>query len=172
MISTEHIIGFVIFFITYRFCIPLAVLFHEWGHALAALFMGAQHITVQWGQPSPQSPPIRLGRIQFKSAFLQRRGLRYGFCHYSSEGMSQKKIATIILAGPLSNLTFALASGSILFTQNMPYYYQFTLAACLVAHARLTLFNLIPLTVRDASGTLQANDGKQLCQLFKDKQEA
>lgn len=82
---------------------PLVTLIHEMGHAVAALALGREPVSVRVG-PAPARLRLSVGRLRL---LLGLRGGFYGFYEYDDRGLSRAARSIVIAAGPLASLVLA-----------------------------------------------------------------
>ena len=147
---------------------PFIVLLHEMGHAVPALIMTSQPVTVyigSYGDPR-RSKQFRLGRltIWFKISLFWKTGL----CVIPQQDMSRWQRALFVLGGPIASITIATIGCYFIFNYDLHGLLKaFFIAFTFFAAADL-LLNLIPnsTTIYLHNGKVAYNDGQALKMLW------
>jgi hypothetical protein len=159
-----------IFFISIYFVRPLTVLIHELGHAVPALILTRQKVTVFVGTYGSTKGCIQLplGLIIIYFHYIPF-GWNKGVCIPESKNISVDKQIIYTLCGPIASLL--VAAGVLLLrpTQDGYSYMGFFLILFLCSAVFDLFHNLIPnpkpITLDNGSQTY--NDGKSLSRLFQ-----
>ena len=155
----------ILFMITW----PFTVLFHELGHAIPAILMTKEKVSIyigSYGDPG-KSLKLKFGLLEvwFKyNPFLWKRGL----CVPSAEEISINKQIIYILTGPLASTMTAIVACYIAFSFDI----HSSIQLFLIVFFASSIFDLVtnlspnstPIKLHD--GRLTYNDGYQLKQLF------
>lgn len=151
---------------------PLTVLFHELGHAIPAILLTNDHVTLyigSYGDPK-KSLTLRIGRVEF---FFKYNPILWnlGLCVPHSKEISVNRQIIITIFGPLTSLllgTFFCYTAFILDVHGS----LKAVSVFLLGSSILDFFiNVVPRDepIQLYDGTIVYNDGQQLKQLFKYK---
>lgn len=157
------------FFLVLAIIRPFTVLFHELGHAVPALLMTKEKVTIylgSYGDPN-KSLHFNIGRLEFWSKYNPFTW-RAGLCIPSSTDMSYNQRIFFILAGPFASLIIASIACYLTFAFEL----HGSLKIILVIFLGSSIFDLYvnlkpsakPIALYD--GNLAYNDGYRLKQLF------
>lgn len=148
---------------------PFTVLFHELGHALLAILLTKQKVTIyigSYGDPK-SSIKINLGLLTIFFRF-NPFAWRLGLCVPSAKSVSIKRQIVYTLAGPIASLIIALIACYFTFANDLHGFLKLFLIVFLGSAFLDLLVNLIPnetpITLYD--GSITYNDGYSLKQLF------
>lgn len=151
---------------------PLTVLCHELGHAIPAILMTRQPVSIyigSYGDPKKSLHfSIGLLDVWFKyNPFSWRLGL----CVPSSKQISINKRIIYTLTGPLASFVIALAASYLTFTFDLHGFFKFILTIFLVSSVVDLFSNLLPkqTPIKLYDGRVAYNDGYQLKQLLQYK---
>ena len=121
---------------------PLAVLIHELGHAITAVLLSGQRITLQIGQPDDRGT-VSIAKIDL----LLGRGTHPAHIRVLPDRLSRARLICIFLAGPVASLLFAV--GLVLLAVMVgPSGTAFVPVAIAAGAASLLLLNLVPFEQR------------------------
>jgi hypothetical protein len=117
---------------------PLAVLVHELGHAVAAVLLSGQRISLQVGQPD-DGGAVSIGKIDLRLG----RGTHPAHIRVLPDRLSRARLISIFLAGPVASLLFAVALVWLAVAIG-PSRTAFVPIAIAAGAASLLLINLVP----------------------------
>jgi tetratricopeptide (TPR) repeat protein len=148
---------------------PFTVLLHELGHAIPAIIMTKQPVSIYVGSYGDPKNSLHF-RVGLLGIWLKYNPFlwRLGQCVPSAKQISTNKKIIYTLTGPLTSFVFALVACYFTFAYGFHGYVKLILVIFL-GSAILDLFvNLIPRAepVRLYNGSLSYNDGYQLKKLF------
>lgn len=159
----------VAFFLLISILHPFTVLFHELGHAIAALILTKKKVTAYIGSygDASRSLKLRLGRLELilkYNFFIWHRGL----CVFSPTGLSIPKSLLIIAAGPLVSLVLGTAGCLLLIFVGKADFIKITGIALLLISIYDFAINMYPrkTPICLSNGNYIYNDGEQLSRLF------
>lgn len=132
--------------------IYLGVLLHEMGHALAALLVTRQTVTLQVGT-SDRNVRFSFGRL---TAFLGLAGFRYGATRYDRSRESIGVQRWVIAGGPIASLCVTVFLGLSLWRFEPWSWIWVALLAFFVANFRILIVSLWPIEypAPDGSGDI------------------
>ncbi|MES2381006.1 MAG: tetratricopeptide repeat protein [Bacteroidota bacterium] len=148
---------------------PFTVLFHELGHAIPAILMTRQTVSIyigSYGDPKKSLHfSIGLLDIWFK---YNPFSWRIGLCVPSAEKISIKKQIIYTLTGPLTSFTIAIVTCYLTFAYDLHGLLKLILIIFLVSSIFDLFVNIIPSNepLQLYDGKLVYNDGYRLKQLF------
>jgi hypothetical protein len=87
--------------------VPLVVLIHEAGHAIAALVLRRRVAELTVGDDDPLLT-MRVGRFRVRLGAITGRGDVAGFVRYDGLGADARSTFVIALAGPMASLAGAV----------------------------------------------------------------
>jgi Zn-dependent protease len=90
--------------------VPLVVLIHEAGHAIAALVLRRRVAELTVGDDDPLLT-MRVGRFRVRLGAITGRGDVAGFVRYDGLGADARSTFVIALAGPMASLAGAVLTG-------------------------------------------------------------
>lgn len=151
---------------------PITVLFHELGHAIPALLMTREKVSIYIGSYGDKKNSfclkIGLFDIWFKCNPLY---WRFGLCVPSSKQISISKQIVYVLAGPFTSLVIAAVACYIAFTFDLHGFLKLVFVIFLGSSVFDLFQNLIPrntpIKLHDRRSAY--NDGYRLKELFKYK---
>lgn len=117
---------------------PIAVLIHELGHAVTAVLLSGQRITLQVGQPDDRGA-VSIGKIDLRLG----RGTHPAHIRVLPERLSRARLICIVLGGPVASLLLAVALVWLAVTVG-PSGTAFVPIAIAAGAASLLLLNLVP----------------------------
>jgi tetratricopeptide (TPR) repeat protein len=148
---------------------PFTVLFHELGHAIPAIFMTRQQVSIylgSYGDPK-KSLNFAIGHLDvwFKYNPFSWQG---GLCVPSAKEISIYKQIIITLTGPLSSFFIATIASYTSFTFDLHGSLKLILVVFFISSIFDLLINLIPnnTPIQLYNGSMIYNDGYKLRQLF------
>jgi Clp amino terminal domain, pathogenicity island component len=121
---------------------PLAVLFHELGHAVTAALLSGQRISLQVGQPDDRGA-VSIGKIDLRLG----RGTHPAHIRILPDRLSRMRLVCIFLAGPVASLLLAVALVWLAVAIG-PSRAAFVPIAIAAGAASLLLVNLVPFEQR------------------------
>ncbi|MCC5916022.1 MAG: tetratricopeptide repeat protein [Cryomorphaceae bacterium] len=155
-----------LFFIFMR---PFTVLFHELGHAIPAILMTKQPVSIYIGSYGDPKKNLQFS-IGLLDVWLKYNPLswQYGLCIPSAKQISINKQIIYTLTGPLTSFVFAIVACYFTFVYDLHDFLKLILIIFLVSSILDLFINLMPSTspVRLFDGRLTYNDGYQLKKLF------
>ena len=92
--------------------VPLVVLIHEAGHAIAALALRRRVTELTVGDDDPVLT-MHVGRFRLQLGAIKGRGDVAGFVRYDGFGADARSTFMIALAGPLASLAGAVLTGAL-----------------------------------------------------------
>jgi hypothetical protein len=121
---------------------PLAVLIHELGHAVTAVLLSGQRITLQVGQ-SDDRGAVSIGKIDLRLG----RGTHPAHIRVLPDRLSRTQLICIVLAGPVASL---LVAGALIWLAVVvgPSATAFVPIAIAAGAASLLLVNFVPFEQR------------------------
>jgi tetratricopeptide (TPR) repeat protein len=148
---------------------PFLVLFHELGHAIPAILMTKEVVSIyigSYGDPS-KSLHFNIGLLDIWVQF-NPFSWRQGLCIPSAKQISINKQIVYTLAGPIASFLIALFACYFTFTYNLHGFLKLILIIFLFLSILDLVTNLIPRTlpIQLYDGRIAYNDGYQLKQLF------
>jgi tetratricopeptide (TPR) repeat protein len=148
---------------------PLTVLFHELGHAIPAILLTKQKVTIYIGSYGDPENSIKL-TIGLLVIYFRYNPFswRLGLCVPSAETISINRQIIYTVTGPLTSLVIALIACLMAFTYDLHGFLKL-LFIVFVGSSIFDLFvNLIPngTPIKLYDGTLVYNDGHSLKELF------
>ncbi|WP_430408482.1 tetratricopeptide repeat protein [Kordia sp.] len=164
--SQEYIFTLLFSLLAFRM---LVIVFHEFGHAVAALFHSDEKVSVyigSYGNPE-KSFHFQIKRLEcfIKYNIFTWKG---GLCIPHGKNISWKGNMYISLFGPLTTLTIGVLAGTSLLL-----FEKFSLSTMLIFAVAFStildfIFNIIPrkTQIKLHNGTFANNDGKQLMHLW------
>lgn len=161
----EFILVFIISLFVFR---TLIIIFHEFGHAFAALYHSDEKVSVYIGSYGNQKKSLcfQKGRLE---CFIKYNVFRWngGLCIPHGKKITWKGRFLISLFGPLTTLILGLLTGiSLFFIQNNLLF--FIVLAFSFSCISDFFYNIFPRTrqIQLHDGTFTNNDGKQLVHLW------
>lgn len=163
----------ILFSLTLLFLItrPFTVLFHELGHAIPAIIITKQTVSIYIGSygDAENSSHFKIGLLNVwftRNPFTWTHGL----CVPLEKRIPINKQIIYILTGPLTSLTIALVTCYFTFIYDLHGFFKIIFIAFFCS-AIIDLSNLIPrkIPIKLYDGTLVYNDGYRLEQLFSYK---
>jgi tetratricopeptide (TPR) repeat protein len=150
---------------------PLIVLLHELGHAIPAMLLTWQPVTIyigSYGEPG-KGLHFKIGLLEVWFRF-HLSALKYGLCDPSVEKASVNKQIVWTLTGPLTSIAIAMVACYFTFRFDLHGIVKLVLVGFLVS-AALDLLNLIPFPrpIRLYNGKITYCDGYRLKELFSYK---
>lgn len=162
----------MLLFFLFILTIPFSVLFHEMGHALAALFTTKQKVTVFLGSYGNIENGFRfsIGLLTFYftyNPFLWWRGL----CKPASLRMSVNQRIIIIAGGPFASFLLTLSAGWLAITYFRDDIIGLFSVEVLAVTASYFFVNIVPSSRKYKlhNGVTFENDGKQIIRLLKQR---
>lgn len=148
---------------------PFTILFHELGHAIPALILTRQPVTVYIGSygDTKYSIHFRMGRLD---VWLKYNPLawRSGLCIPSAQEVSINKKIIYTLTGPLASFIIAVIACYVVFAfdlhGSLKLIFIIFMGSAIVD--LITNLNPNPVAIKLYDGSLTHNDGYQLKQLF------
>ncbi|MGB4776372.1 MAG: tetratricopeptide repeat protein [Daejeonella sp.] len=151
---------------------PLTVLFHELGHAIPAILLTKQKVTIyigSYGDPK-KSIKINLGLL---TIFFRYNPFawRLGLCVPSAKSVSINRQIIYTLTGPIASLTISIIASFFKFTYDLSGLLNFFLIVFISSAFFDFVANLIPnkAPIKLYDGRITYNDGYKLKQLFYHK---
>ena len=143
----------------------LGVLAHELGHAIAALILTRQNITVRVGTLG-EVAGFSLGRLTFE---LGLKGFRYGSTSYDRQVETVSRQRWIILGGPSFTLLLTIGFGLSLSRFEPWGWIWVALMGFFVANLRILVVSLWPIAYQapDGSGEVWKSDTLDFLSLGK-----
>jgi hypothetical protein len=92
--------------------VPLVVLIHEAGHAIAALALRRDVAELTVGDDDPILT-MRVGQVRLRLGKITGRGDVAGFVRYDGLGADARSTLVIALAGPMASLAGAVLTGAL-----------------------------------------------------------
>ena len=129
----------------------LGVLAHELGHAIVALVLTRQNVTVKVGTLG-EVIGLSMGRLTLR---LGLKGFRYGSTAYERQMESVERQRFIILGGPCVTLFLTFALGLSLARFEPWGWVWVALMGLFVANFRILVVSLWPIAYRDQDGSGQ-----------------
>jgi len=150
------ILKFLLFLTALLDGVYLGVLAHELGHAIVALVLTRQNVTVKVGALR-EVVGFSMGRLTLK---LGLKGFRYGSTAYDRQVESVSRQRWIILGGPSMTLFLTIAFGLSLFRFEPWGWIWVALMAFFVANLRILIVSLWPIAflAPDGSGEIWKSD--------------
>jgi membrane-associated protease RseP (regulator of RpoE activity) len=148
--------------ITWSVTLPLIVIVHELGHALATRWVAGRRSVVSVGR-QPAMIDHQTQWFWFRiHPMLDLAGQRLGYCLYDRKGLTLRQEREIILAGPLASFLLAFVGAAVAYLADDPKSLAWMLGVGAFATAVIATFeDLIP---RTAPGG-QISDGEGLRRL-------
>ncbi|MFT2010214.1 hypothetical protein ACMA1I_16185 [Pontibacter sp. 13R65] len=149
---------------------PITALFHEVGHAIPAMLITRQNVTVFIGSYGDKRKGIRLHmgllEIWFRYNFF---AWQIGLCTYPAKDVSVKSRILIILAGPLASSLIALTACYLTFVMDLHGAIKLILVVFLGCALFDLVVNLVPSKTpfKLFNGDIAYNDGYRLKQLLR-----
>lgn len=148
---------------------PLTVLFHELGHAIPAILLTGEKVTIYIGSYGDPQKSIKLNFGVLVIFFRYNPfAWRLGLCVPSAKSISLNRQIIYTLAGPMASLLLSLIACYFTFAYNLHGFLKLFLIVFLCSAFVDLLVNLIPnetpTTLYD--GSFAYNDGYSLQQLF------
>lgn len=148
---------------------PLTVLFHELGHAIPAVLLTRQKVTIYIGSYGDPGKSLKLS-FGFLIIFFRYNPFawRLGLCVPSAKAISINKQIVYILCGPLTSLIIGITACYFTFAYDLHGLLKLLLVMFLGSSTVDLLVNLIPNPKPIAlyDGKITHNDGYLLKQLF------
>lgn len=148
---------------------PFTALFHELGHALTALLLTRQKVTVYVGSYGDQSKGLRvrsgLLEIWFTNNFFSWQS---GLCVFSARDLSVSRQLLIVLAGPVASTLIGLSACYLTFTLELHGAVKLIFLVFLGCALLDLVVNLVPRSapILLQDGSIAYNDGYRLKQLL------
>lgn len=166
MVLVEIAFTLIVLGTTYIIAKPLALLWHELGHALAALLISKERVTVIIGN---QENAMHLSISKRFQLFIDLKARDKGFCHYAKSKLSLQQQLYTVSAGPLASLAFISLA---LFLMTIPIAAgligKMVLAIFIYTHLRIFLLSTLPSShLISKSGTF-VSDGSTIINLFRE----
>jgi hypothetical protein len=102
----------LVMMVTGTIVVPLVVLIHEAGHAIAALALRRRVAELTVGDDDPVLT-VRVGRFRMHLGAIRGRGDVAGFVRYDGFAADARSTFVIALAGPLVSLAGAVLTGAL-----------------------------------------------------------
>lgn len=148
---------------------PLTVLFHELGHAIPAVMLTRQKVTIYVGSYGDPKKSIKLNFGVLVIFFRYNPfAWRLGLCVPSATTVSSNKQIVYTLTGPLASLAIATIACYFTFAYDLHGFLKLFLIVFLGSAFLDLLVNLIPneTPIKLYDGSITYNDGYSLKQLF------
>jgi hypothetical protein len=169
MNSLDHSIFYAL--VTWLFIVPGLTLFHELGHALMAIMLTGQRVTVQLGR-RPGVFQFSCGKIDFH---LRPSILPVSFYEMSDwQRATRQQLAWIALAGPLTSLLLmVLAMGFAMAAEGLDQTAYFLASGTALLALLQFLFSMVPVRYPRWLGAYAGHwsDGYRGWYLLASKQE-
>ncbi|MDQ8204960.1 M50 family metallopeptidase [Pelagicoccus sp. SDUM812003] len=154
--------------LVYWLGLGVAVVAHELGHAVMALLVTRQKVSLQVGQPAAgrEGSIFTLGRLELR---LSPRRFRYGFTRYDRAAESRARQTWVALAGPAASLLgcgllAALATNTLVGSG-----WWILWLGLFVSHFRILIVSVWPLEYRPqgAEGEVWLSDSLDIWRMWR-----
>lgn len=148
---------------------PLTVLFHELGHAIPAILLTKQKVTIYIGSYGDPKKSIKINLAILEIFFRYNPfAWRLGLCVPSSKTNSVNRQILYTLTGPLASLVMGSIACYFAFAYDIHGFLKLFLVVFLASAFLDLLMNLIPneTPIKLYDGRISYNDGYRLKQLF------
>jgi len=157
---------FIAFGCLLKVCNPVAVFIHELGHALPALWLTKDKVTLRIGREYGgwQIPITRRCTLT-----LHMRQAHLGYCEYAKRSLPVIFRITVALGGPFASACAVLASVIVLVEPTwVPLTGKFLLVVFFYANLKLLITSTLPLVYRDhRSGKALVSDGFDIITMIR-----
>jgi len=148
---------------------PLTVLCHELGHAIPAILLTKEKVTIYIGSYGDPKKSIRY-KLKLLEIYFRYNPFSWklGLCVPSAKAVSINRQIIYTVTGPITSLIIATAACYIAFTYDMHGLLKLFLVLFFGSALLDLIVNLIPRNkpIKLYSGTITYNDGYKLKQLF------
>lgn len=148
---------------------PLTVFFHEFGHAIPAILLTKQKVTIYVGSYGDPRRSVKLNTRMIEVYFRYNPfSWRLGLCIPTAKSISLNRQIIYTLTGPLTSLIIAAVACYFTFRYDLHGFLKLFLIVFLGSAFLDLLVNLIPnrTPIRLYDGTVTYNDGYNLKLLF------
>jgi tetratricopeptide (TPR) repeat protein len=148
---------------------PLTVLFHELGHAIPAILLTKQKVTIYVGSYGDPQKSIKFN-IGLLEIYFRYNPLswRLGLCVPTAKTISLNRQIFYTVTGPVTSLIIAIIACYFTFTYDLHGFLKIFFVVFLGSSIFDLFINLIPMEtpIKLYDGTITYNDGHNLKQLF------
>ncbi len=148
---------------------PMTVFFHEFGHAIPAILLTKQKVSIYIGSHGDPNKSLKLSTRIIEIYFRYNPfSWRLGLCVPSAKSVSVNRQIIYTLAGPFTSLIIAVVACYFTFSYNLHGFLKLFLIVFLGSAFLDLLVNIIPnqTPIKLYDGTITHNDGYNLRRLF------